>query len=128
MINSVKAEVLLNIELILILSGNKNKSITKPKIPVAIVVMNWAKLPVPVAKAPYVRFPLSRNNIRPPISPILFGVKMPIVIPEKTALKALMNVKYWTLSIKTFHLIVSMPQFKNINKKTDRNNNKSEDE
>ena len=75
-------------ELIVLLSGNNNKNRTKPTIPVVIVVMNCAKLPIPVAKTPKVRFPFSRNNIRPPISPTLFGVKIPIVTPAKTALMA----------------------------------------
>ncbi|MDA3952260.1 MAG: hypothetical protein PF485_01340 [Bacteroidales bacterium] len=99
-----------------------------PKIPVLIVVRNWEKLPIPVANTPKVRFPLSIKSTLPPMSPILFGVNMPNVIPERTALKAALNLRCWILLIKIFHLKVSILQLKIINKNTNSNISKSQKE
>tara|TARA_B100000401_G_scaffold430550_1_gene365462 strand:- start:917 stop:1159 length:243 start_codon:yes stop_codon:yes gene_type:complete len=74
--------------------------------------------PITVINAPLILSAFSRQKIRPPYSPILFGVNAETVIPEKTALKERIIDTFSILEIKNLHFRASKNQLTNIIKKT----------
>jgi len=55
--------------------------------PTTIVIKSWLILPTIVEKIAEILFSFLRTKIRPTNSPTLKGVKIDIVIPERTAFK-----------------------------------------
>ena len=61
---------------------------------------------------------LSRCSIRPMYSPIRFGVKNAIVVPEKIALTDVIKEIFPDFDKASCHFLASIPQLRNINKNT----------
>src|SRR5690606_39464494 len=67
-----------------------------------------------MAKAPFTRFPGFRYRIRPPYSPIRFGVKMARVKPASKDSVDFHSDTFSIFAIRYFHLKTSVPQLRTI--------------
>lgn len=92
-----------------------------PKQPIIIVTSNWLMLPTIASEIALMRLPFSIYKIRPPYSPILLGVSMVILQPDKTDLKALKKENAWICFTSNLHFMASILQLVNIKKTTSHN-------
>lgn len=84
------------------------------KEPNTLVRTNCAKSPTPIAIAPLALLRGFKRRIRPPYSPILFGVNIAHVSPQKTDLIAFHQLINSIRRLRYFHLTTSIAQFINI--------------
>src|SRR5690606_39211966 len=82
--------------------------------PNALVNTNCANNPTPIAMAPLARLRGFNSSTRPPYSPILLGVNIAQVRPQKTDLMATHQLIFSIRSLRYFHLTTSKAQFMNI--------------
>src|SRR5690606_1263917 len=81
------------------------------KEPNTLVRTNCAKSPTPIAIAPLALLRGFRRRIRPPYSPILFGVNIAQVSPQKTDLIAFHQLIISIRLLRYFLLTTSIAQF-----------------
>src|SRR5690606_27192471 len=82
--------------------------------PNTLVSTSWAKSPTPIAMAPRARLRGFKRRIRPPYSPILLGVNIAQVRPQKTDFIAFHQLMTSTRRLRYFHLTAAIAQFINI--------------
>jgi len=86
--------------------------------PAKTVTNNWLKAPINVAvNNAFLLIMLGNKKTRAGISPILFGVINPMVIPVITKLNAFFNEIGANFRIRYFHFTASVPQFTTTNKR-----------
>src|SRR5690242_2832667 len=94
---------------------------SNPTLPINIVMISWLVLPRIVSEIAFKRCPGWTYMIRPPYSPIRFGVSIVMLHPARTDLTDLNNENLSSGEMRIFHFKDSSPQFSNINNTTIQN-------